>query len=199
MKSHGYRISPASTPQDKDVVFRLRQVAYASSDVDITAEPLKDRYDDQNNSVSYLLHQGESPIGTIRASIYSATFHWQPIPAMEHYDKEIRRVFGLEMPISQTSFFAIAPGGRRRSWLPKALLFRGLLDVAIKHNVDWMVTIVRDRRTQIEFYGKLGFQPIASPKLYPPVNRMSVLLRTKVEDFDQWVTQQLKTAGSTAG
>lgn len=191
MTRNRYRIAPAFTQQDKDIVFRLRQLAYSNSDVDITAEPLTDKYDDQNNSVSYLLHQDEIPVGTIRVSIYSAIFRWQPIPVVEHYDTEIRRAFGLETPISQSSFFAVVPGGRRRSMLPKAMLFRGLLDVAIKHGTDSMVTIVRDRRTQLEFYAKLGFQPIARPKLYPPVNRMSVLLCTKVKDFDQWVTQQL--------
>lgn len=191
MTEHVYRLAPASTQREKDTAFKLRQLAYVNSDVDTTADPLRDKHDDQDNSLSQLLYQDDVPVGTIRASIYSSSFGWRPIPAMDHYSQELRESFSSATPISQSSFFAIVPAGRGQHWRPKALLFRALLDVAIGHNVGWMVTIVRDRRTQRNFYAKLGFQPIASPKLYPPVNRMSVLLCTKVEDFDRWVTQQL--------
>ena len=187
-----YVTSAARTPEDREIVYRIRRTAYINSDADIDDAPLKDAYDERENSLSHLLYRDLDPIGTIRASMCSSEFGWAPLPAMEHYRTELELEFGNRIAIAQSSYFAIAPLGRMRSRFPKAMLFQALANTVARHGIEWIITIVRNRPTQLSFYSKLGFQRIAVPRIHPQVNRMGVLLRTTTQNFADWANQQLK-------
>lgn len=88
---------------------------------------------------------------TIRGSIYSAAFKWQRISALDPYEAEIVKAVGPETAVEQSSHFAVLPECRTRSWAPKAQLYRALLATAADYQVESIVTIVRDRPTQLRF------------------------------------------------
>jgi hypothetical protein len=189
---NSYRTIRARTPAELETVYKLRQVAFANSDAEVLpGELLKDDFDGKANSISHLLLLDEVPIGTIRASIHSDAFEWQRIAAHDAYEAELLDAVGPGIAVAQSSHFAVLPQHRTRSWMPKVRLYKALVTTVAEHGVNSIVTIVRHRPTQIRFYSKLGFRPIASPRIHPAVNRMSVLLLTSRQEFSDWVDEQL--------
>jgi hypothetical protein len=191
-----YRVEVANSPAALTAVYRLRQSAFQESDVDLISQDiLSDVYDTYPNSKSHLLFQGDHPIGTIRTSLYSAQYGWQPLPAMELFESDIKQTFSERAPIAQSSFFAIVKDARGRNPLPKLYLYRGLLQTISTNHIDDILTIIRHRPTQQRFYEKIGFTPVSAPKVHPQVNRWGILMHIRTADFTRWTETQLQLQG----
>jgi hypothetical protein len=187
---NGYRTTAANTQNDLCAVYRIRGAAYLHCDADIPAgATITDEYDEQPNCLSHLLFLDDAPIGTIRTSIYASCFQWMRVQALDLFDTAICEHIGEMVPVVQSSHFAIVPEGRCHALLPKLLLYQRLIDVAAIYSIDSIITIVRNRPTQIAFYSKAGFRAISQPCTHPQVNRSCILLHGRVDDFSQWVTR----------
>ncbi|WP_372720624.1 hypothetical protein [Novipirellula sp.] len=189
MSASTYRVIAAITKCQRQHVYDIRRTAFSQAGVELASTSGDDKYDADDNSTSYLLYQEDRPVGTLRASIYASELQWRRVPAMDFFMPAITQSFHNDDPMVQSSQFAILPPGRSKTWLPNASLFQILVDTASRYEAHWIISIIRDRPSQLKFYGRLGFRPISSPQWFPPVNRMCVLMCAPIDTFAQWTLQ----------
>ena len=99
----------AATPALRDAAFKLRYRAYRATDSipENGSQRFRDPYDYKPNAMTYLLMDGDEPIGAIRASVYIPE-RGIGLPSFESYRDEIALRIGFDRRIVEPSRFVTA-------------------------------------------------------------------------------------------
>ena len=179
-KLDGFTAQFCKSPESKNIAYELRYNAYTHyQDIHNNDEGfLTDKYDLQKNSRTFLLWFDNSPIATVRSSVWSAQYNWNKTEGINTFQQDIQRTIGLQNTIIESGRFAILPNlGRSLSTKAQLILFR-IQDLNSKYeNSNHIITIVRNKH--IPFYERmLGFKKISNDKFYQWLNDNVVLLYT---------------------
>ncbi len=185
----------AESPQDRDLVYRLRYVCYRrKGSIDpCPDERFSDSYDELPNHFSFLARPGsEEPLGTVRISVVRPDLGWTTAPA--------QNVFGDDPTFQQIARGSYVEASRlcfgqhaRRDALMRVVSYMAAL--ADFYEVDWLVACPRVEHTQI--YERLfGFRQLAAPRQYFGVKFKTSLLGVSREQLRSYTegTKAMDTA-----
>lgn len=173
----------AATPALRDAAFKLRYRAYRATDSipENGSQRFRDPYDYKPNAMTYLLMDGDEPIGAIRASVYVPE-RGIGLPSFESYRDEIALRIGFDRRIVEPSRFVTAETSFDVMLDTQFRLFRMIAANAVVHEADWVITAMR--RKHVAIYRRLfGMQPLSDPKPYPGVRDLGVLCGLPFRDF----------------
>lgn len=173
----------AATPALRDAAFKLRYRAYRATDSipENGSQRFRDPYDYKPNAMTYLLMDGDEPIGAIRASVYVPE-RGIGLPSFESYRDEIALRIGFDRRIVESSRFVTAETSFDVMLDTQFRLFRMIAANAVVHEADWVITAMR--RKHVAIYRRLfGMQPLSDPKPYPGVRDLGVLCGLPFRDF----------------
>lgn len=173
----------AATPALRDAAFKLRYRAYRATDSipENGSQRFRDPYDYKPNAMTYLLMDGDEPIGAIRASVYIPE-RGIGLPSFESYRDEIALRIGFDRRIVESSRFVTAETSFDVMLDTQFRLFRMIAANAVVHEADWVITAMR--RKHVAIYRRLfGMQPLSDPKPYPGVRDLGVLCGLPFRDF----------------
>jgi hypothetical protein len=178
-----FRIALVSTTAEWCAVHEIRRQSFPSDmGTHYDGSGVSDEFDALPNSFTYLLTFQNQPVGTIRLSVYGHPFGWASIPAVKVFGSEMQSSILRNVPVLQSSLFAISKHHRSLDKTPKLILLREFLRSAFAYQCDYMVTIVRNSKTQLNFYARMGLRKVAGPKLHPWAAQEVVLLRATPYD-----------------
>jgi hypothetical protein len=166
------------SPESKKVAYHLRHEAYANNQsIKPNAEELfSDKYDLHPNSRTQLIWHNNTPVATVRSSVWSLNYQWTSTEALDSFWHAVHRHIGLEHTIIESNRFALIPGlGSSLSLQVQLLLFR-IQDLnCLYEKSAHIITVVRKKH--VSFYERmLQFRQISDEKFYPWVNENLVLL-----------------------
>jgi hypothetical protein len=183
----GYNLALVTTSAQREAAYAIRRESFKADDGE-DGDGVQDAYDDQPNSLTYLLEADDGePIGTIRFCVYVPHFGWRRIPAFDLYGHELEAQFGAATRIVQSSLFAVTGRHRGMNLLPKLLLLRELLRTAVAYQVERVITVVKNSPAQLKFYSRMAFASIGPPRMHPWAKREGVLLGLRTGDSLRFV------------
>lgn len=171
-----FALHPCETSQKMSDAVKLRYLAYknvGAIDENAAAE-FKDKYDLQLNTKTCIVYEGNTPVASSRACIYSEAHHFLPIPAFEVYRQEIEKEIGLDKMIIESNRFVIHPEKVDSKYLFK-LPFRFIILNVIKFSSDYIITAVRAKHVPV-YRRFLGLEPISASRQYPGINVEMILM-----------------------
>ena len=165
-----FTLHPCETSQKMSDAVKLRYHAYKNAGaIDENAEAeFKDKYDLQPNTKTCIVYEGNTPVASARACIYSSAHYFLPTPAFEVYRQDIEREIGLDKMIIEANRFVIHPEKVDSKYLFK-LPFRFIMLNIIKFSSDYIITAVRTKHVPI-YRRFLGLEPISGLRKYPGLN-----------------------------
>jgi hypothetical protein len=172
----------ATSLSDWQIVRRLREDSFARGDEESV---FSDACDGASNCWSFILwpQAGERAIGSIRACVYAESFDWLPIPALDLYGEELAGRPEFRSGMVQATHFCIAPTSRDVALLPKLLLFRAILQTAVRERCGHVVAIVKNQPAHLKFHTRMGLTRIGPAKFHPMARREAVLMSVTTDRF----------------
>ncbi|MEL6623877.1 MAG: hypothetical protein AAFQ83_20240 [Bacteroidota bacterium] len=162
----------------KRLAYHLRYEAYVQAGMIPPSDYpyLMDSFDAQTNARIHLLWYEDTPIATVRSSIWSERYNWEMTESVAKFQKEIAQSIGVNERILESSRYAVAPTlTGRKSLFAQLLLFR-IQDLSAQY--DECAHIITSVRTKhVPFYQRmLGFQQISEPAYFSWIQDSAVLL-----------------------
>src|SRR6187402_1648039 len=132
-----YLLSPCETSSDLSVAAKLRYKAYLNVGAieENESKEFTDKYDAQSNTKTCLIYEGKEAVAALRACVYSPSYNFLPIPALEVYKEEIEKEIGLDKTIIESNRFVITPEKKDSKTLFK-LPYRFVILNSLKFNAD---------------------------------------------------------------
>jgi hypothetical protein len=178
-----FTLQPCETSQKMSDAVKLRYLAYKNAGaIDENAEAeFKDKYDLQPNTKTCIVYEGNTPVASARACIYSSAHYFLPTPAFEVYRQEIEREIGLDKMIIEANRFVIHPEKVDSKYLFK-LPFRFIMLNIIKFSSHYIIIAVRSKHVPI-YRRFLGLEPISGLRKYPGLNVEMILMTGVCSDL----------------
>ena len=173
---NNYLLHPCQTEKEMYAAAKLRYIAYKNVNAinENAQEEFTDKYDLLVNSNTCLIYEGNAPVASVRACVYSKERTFMQLPSFEVYRNEIEKEIGLDKTIIESNRFVIHPEKVDSKQLFK-IPFRFIILNALKFNSDYITAAVRPKH--IPLYKRFfGFEPISSPKRYPGLNVEMILM-----------------------
>ena len=173
----------------KQLAYRLRYRAYLQAGM-IAPKPyphLMDSFDRQAHTRIHLLWYEDTPIATVRSSIWSDRYDWEVTESVAKFPKEIAQAIGRNERILESSRYAVAPELKgRKSLFAQLLLFR-IQDLSAQYDgCGHIITSVRTKH--VPFYQRmLGFQQISEPAYFSWLQDSAVLLTVPTAESRQTI------------
>jgi len=178
-----YLLAFCETDQQMSDAIKLRYLAYSNAGAipeNPTAE-FKDKYDLMANARTSIVYEGNAPVASVRACIYSKEHQFMQIPCFEVYKQEIEKEIGLDKIIVESNRFVIHPGKVDSKYLFK-VPFRFIILTVLKFSSDYIVTAVRPKHVPL-YRRFLGLEPISEPEKYPGINVEMILMAGACNDL----------------
>ena len=178
-----FTLHPCETSQKMSDAIKLRYLSYKNAGaIDENAEAeFKDKYDLQPNTKTCIVYEGNTPVASARACIYSTAQNYLPTPAFEVYRQEIEREIGLDKMIVEANRFVIHPKKVDSKYLFK-LPFRFIILNLIKFSSDYIIIAVRPKHVPV-YRRFLGLEPISTLRKYPGLNVEMILMAGVCSDL----------------
>jgi N-acyl amino acid synthase FeeM len=174
--NNSFTLHPCETSQKMSDAVKLRYLAYKNAGAieENAAAEFKDKYDLQPNTKTCIVYEGNMPVASARACIYSETHDFLPTPAFEVYREDIEREIGLDKMIVESNRLVIHPEKVESKYLFK-LPFRFIILNVIKFSSDYIITAVRAKHVPV-YRRFLGLEPISGLRKYPGINVEMILM-----------------------
>lgn len=182
-----YVLSACETDEQMSEALRLRYIAYRNAGaIDENKEQVfRDKYDLMPNTSSCLVYEGDTPVASARACIYSKEPGFLHLPALEAYRPEIEKELDLGKTIVESNRFVIHPDNMDSKYLFK-IPFRFIILNVLKFKSDYVLTAVRPKHVPL-YRRFLGLEPISDPRMYPGINVEMILMAGTCSNLLPWV------------
>ncbi len=171
-----FTLQYCETNQKMSDAVKLRYLAYRNAGAiqESAAAEFSDRYDLLPNSKTCIVYEGNTPVASCRACIYSKENNFLQIPAFEMYRQEIEKEIGLDKMILESNRFVIHPDKVDSKYLFK-IPFRFIILNILKFSSDYIITAVRPKHVSV-YRRFLGLEPISAPQKYPGIDVEMIMM-----------------------
>jgi hypothetical protein len=167
---NGFEVEICRDRKSLNTAFRLRYRAYLETGAipENEEEMLHDDYDFHPNAFTYLVWHQEKPVASIRSSIFSDQYDWQPVESIHYFAEDMRAGLGEKTRLLESARFVVDPDFQgRQSLFAQLLMFRAHGLNAFAHGCTYLITCVRAKH--IPFYRRfLRMEQISSQMKYVP-------------------------------
>lgn len=167
--------------ESKKIAYELRYRAYRHAEAIPENETgqFQDEYDQQSNAQTYLIWHEGSPIASLRISLWSPKYAWEPFEMIRQYPSEIQRFTGLYQILQESGRYVVDPSVKgRMSLRAQLLMFRIHAIVSQVESSHIILTGVRKKHTP--FYERmLAFESISNPRYVSWIDEDVVLMAVK--------------------
>lgn len=150
----------AVSPALRDAVFAFRKRAVKDRQIEVPSTSIRDSFDDDARCLSFLLFEGDQPVGTVRGVIrrtadspLTPSYLWFKAQIGAHLDRESWVDVGRLMTLRGT----LAAGMRRTLGL-----LQNISALADTEECRYILAPVREYH--IHFYSRIGFTVLAQPR-----------------------------------
>jgi hypothetical protein len=178
----------AITKSTRNQTIETRKRVYEYSGLDV---PLSDTFDEAPNTTSYLLLEGQQPVGTVRLSVSGRESLPHRTPAVRVFGREIAESFGRCRLVEASRLGAVASDTRSSN-----RYFAIVQNVTRTADIeDCDVILAPTAIGHMPFYLSLGFEVVAGRQRSREVTQQGLI---KVAHFENKIQRALRARSSSA-
>jgi hypothetical protein len=178
----------ASTPVDRELVYRLRYLCYLRKGaIEPRDEPrFSDHFDGSLSNFSFLVTNAADPVATVRISVVKPQIGWTESPASSVFSDDPSFQAVARESYVEANRLCFGEYARRDAFVRLLGNMAALADV---FSVEWLIACPRVEHVGV-YERMFGFRKLAEPRTYFGVNFQTQLLGIRRRELAEYVASR---------